>query len=378
MNDAILVKVKDSGRARNEGLDQLRGLLAFTVMLYHLVSWCKVTLNPFWGNALDLAGVYFVSTFYVLSGTAMLIAYGPRPFSQETMIDFAVRRIFRIMPMFWLVTAFAFINMCVGIIPFPQIFYPANILLNLSGLFSWIRPHAYFSAGMWSIGNELAFYTIFPLFLRGLRSPRLFTTACIAVIVGSFAWTEAHLNGGTKLVDQWRLYINPLNQIGFFMAGLLLGRLVIVRRMMTEKTHILIFCIGLAVFLIISVFVDKNDSVTGFSKQVLFADCLLLCLGAVGTAASGQAGRVLKVLGQLSYSLYLLHWPVYLWVSSMSAELGGGWKILIVATATSALSYISFYAIEKPCMEFGAMCSRWLRAMCPSRTVTLRTETQSS
>ncbi|MFH4113324.1 acyltransferase family protein, partial [Acinetobacter baumannii] len=58
---------------RYESLDWLRGLMAFAIMIYHLVSW--QLFHPEAGSLLGNFGIYGVSIFFVLSGLSMAIVY---------------------------------------------------------------------------------------------------------------------------------------------------------------------------------------------------------------------------------------------------------------------------------------------------------------
>jgi peptidoglycan/LPS O-acetylase OafA/YrhL len=67
--------------------------------------------------------------------------------------------------------------------------------------------------------------------------------------------------------------------------------------------------------------------------------------------------RVLALLGELSYSLYLVHVPVGGRVINLGERLGGGWLLNVVwlaaATGFSLLAaYALFRFVERPCRRY--------------------------
>ncbi|HOY69302.1 MAG TPA: hypothetical protein PLZ85_00405 [Methylotenera sp.] len=57
---------------RLDSLDWLRGLLAFSIMIYHLTSWEISPLES--SHLLGRLGIYGVSMFFLLSGLSMAVA----------------------------------------------------------------------------------------------------------------------------------------------------------------------------------------------------------------------------------------------------------------------------------------------------------------
>jgi len=149
----------DKGTAMNRlhNLDYLRGLAATGIMIFHYLSW---TLNNFPSETfLARVGLYGVAIFYVLSGlTLYYVYYNKMTFSKKYLQSFFKKRVLRIFPLMWLVTLLhIFLSNKV-----PDFYI---LFLNLSGLFGFIKWDAYFSTGVWSIGNELVFYAFFPFFV---------------------------------------------------------------------------------------------------------------------------------------------------------------------------------------------------------------------
>src|SRR5579862_10025551 len=86
---------------RLASLDWQRGLLALSVMTYHLIEWRLYHLDS--SKTLGRLGVYSVSMFFILSGLSMALVYNKYLCDVQSSLKFFVRRIFRIWPLLWLV-----------------------------------------------------------------------------------------------------------------------------------------------------------------------------------------------------------------------------------------------------------------------------------
>src|SRR5690242_5248745 len=89
--------------SRIDGLDYLRGIAATGIMLYHFFTWSGYFFSA--GDFLGKTGIYGVAVFYVLSGLTLHIVYSRQlTCFDRSLVAFAIKRIFRIFPLLWLVT----------------------------------------------------------------------------------------------------------------------------------------------------------------------------------------------------------------------------------------------------------------------------------
>jgi exopolysaccharide production protein ExoZ len=200
-------------------LDYLRGLAAFGIMIYHYLSWTlgKFSADTFMGRL----GIYGVSIFYVLSGlTLYYVYYDKMKPSKEDIVSFFKKRIFRIFPLLWLVTIIAVILTRKS----PD-FY--NLFLNLTGLFGFIKWDTYFSAGVWSIGNELVFYVFFPFFILFIKKLKPLMLVLTFVLLGLYLYFAfVKLNPDLTLSEQWKKLCKSA-QSGFPVSWRILNRLLL-------------------------------------------------------------------------------------------------------------------------------------------------------
>jgi peptidoglycan/LPS O-acetylase OafA/YrhL len=336
-------------------LDYLRGLAAFGIMLFHYLSWTfgSYSSDSFMGRV----GVYGVSIFYVLSGlTLYYVYYNKMSFSRRDVLSFFKKRIFRIFPLLWLVTIAALVIA-------RKVPNALDLFLSLTGLFGFIKWDVSFSVGVWSIGNELVFYAFFPFFILFSKSYKLLMILLSLTFLGLYIYFAFFvLNSGETLTEQWRNYVNPLNQAFLFLGGFLIG-LLLSKIKIGNATSILLLLCGLALFVFYPVEGETIHLVTGVNRLVFTLSCFLVCVGfyKLSIALPSTIHKPLTLLGEASYSVYLVHPLVYsvvgivlmLLKSHQILSLPDSLKIFISAPCTLIVSYFVYEYFEKYFMKFG-------------------------
>jgi peptidoglycan/LPS O-acetylase OafA/YrhL len=359
-----------SAKQRYEGLDQLRGILAFSVMVYHYAEWQKIQLPWLFHQPLSLIGVYAVGTFYTLSGFALYVVYRERKISRIFLLEFWIKRICRIVPLFWLVSTITLLITKVPAVLWSEHIDVQMILLNYSLLFSWFDPSAYLATGAWSIGNEWAFYTLFPLMLLASRFRSGQWITGVAVLVVTCWFTFVAMDANTSLENQWVTYIHPLNQLILFAAGVLFGPTII--KSTCRKTFPVQVSVATALFVAASYFSDISHWVSGFGRLAMVAICVICCQGfAITRLEHGWTPRILTFLGSISYTMYLMHPIAHHCVNkvlgkiqSLTGKTTFGDQLLDVLSfvgsiaATLVISAIIYRFLEKPFIALGKRLAR--------------------
>jgi len=329
-------------------LDYLRGLAAFGIMIYHYIGW--VSGNSHSESFMGRVGVYGVSIFYVLSGlTLYYVYYDKMTPSMDEVLAFFKKRVFRILPLLWLVTI-------LSIVLLKQKQDISTIVYNLTGLFGFLEWNKYIATGAWSIGNELVFYVFFPLFIMAAKRSKI-SFALFSVLIFSIYlyFTFFVLTTSLELSDQWRDYVNPLNQLFFFLGGFLIGYIfknVVIKNFLS----IAIILIGFGLFVLYPVTGNQVYLVTGFTRVTFTLSCLLICLGfyKLTIKLPDTLHKPLTLLGEASYSVYLLHPIVYFIISSKyMVPLSGGVRFTLAVCCTLVLSYFVYEYFEKYFVNLG-------------------------
>ncbi|WP_442594275.1 acyltransferase family protein [Neobacillus sp. D3-1R] len=342
---------------RVESLDYLRGLMAVSVMIYHYTMWLDINWVYPIGNLFFRLGIYAVSCFYVLSGISLALVYSNKVVNIGFIKDFSIKRLCRIAPLFYIVTTLTIIvkfliNYIGGWAPLPSI---NEILLNYSLLFSWFSPGSYIAGGAWSIGNELVYYSIFPIMILFLHKGKKYLIAFWGIsIVLTILFSIFSLDRNIDLANQWDFYINPLNQLYFFVGGVVIGAYSKFHKGY-NKIYLTSYIMS---FLLIFIFLPIGGSnqifmVTGIEKLVLSICIFGLCLSIAywRNTKGRKVNKVLKYFGDISYSLYLLHPIVYNIIKMIFNKIHLNDTVVLLGTwvlFTLVLSSIAYYLIEKP------------------------------
>lgn len=300
-------------------LDYLRGFSALGIMLYHYSSW---VYNSSELGFLKKVGIYGVSTFYILSGLTLYHVYFDKmkpTFSD--VLTYWKKRLLRIFPLLWLATIATII---IGnLILHTKTFTAFDLFLNFSGLFGFIPADNLIALGVWSIGNELVFYMFFPFFVWAAKASRFliaFVSILTFIVYVYFAF--AIFTPDSTLAAQWNNYTNPFNQLFLFLGGFLLG-LVFNDRHIKNSYVILSILGGLTLFIFYPIHgTDKIALITGLNRLALTTACFLICFGFYKLPFKlSVVHRPLAVLGEISYSVYLLHPIVYSGTSFLSKKI---------------------------------------------------------
>lgn len=352
------------GINRLHNLDYLRGLAAFGVMVYHFYLWGigRPSSEMFIGRV----GMYGVSIFYVLSGLTLFHVYSSTmQINKAGLTSFFVKRGFRIMPLLWVVTLATVALRVVqgGSMPSLEL-----LLLNLSGLFGLVAPAQYIGTGVWSIGNELVFYLFFPLFMLLYRKQRgLLALLSISLFALYCYYAFCVLEEFEALSGEgFDAYLNPLNQVFLFLSGFLAG-VILQYKNLNPTTMLLLLTTSMGAFTFYPVSGDAINLVTGSTRLVFTLICLATCVAAYKLTPNvpRAVDKPLRILGEISYSLYLLHplvWKVTIIVLKKYTDLSILPIFLICGIISLICSYVCYDFFEKFFVKQGRQLLTKLRA----------------
>jgi peptidoglycan/LPS O-acetylase OafA/YrhL len=152
-------------------LTGLRFIAALGVVLCHFARPIQIPnsllfLTDFFGS--------FVNLFFILSGFVLTLNYSHlnRPTNRDGYIKYAVSRLGRILPVYWLsLMAMAWLYIVFGFPPLKNdsVDWTMSFIANFFAIQSWV-PSLFiqqsWNAPGWSISSEIFFYTSLPLLLK--------------------------------------------------------------------------------------------------------------------------------------------------------------------------------------------------------------------
>lgn len=359
--------------ARLPGLDLLRAVAVLWTLQFH--SFLVGGLGADW-KWLERYGWMGVDLFFVLSGY-LIGGQLLRPLAkgtQPSLRDFYLKRAFRILPAFWAVLAVYLLwpgfREAPGMEPWWKF---ALFFVNLD--IDYIANAAFSHA--WSLCVEEHFYLLFPalaLLLARKPSPVKFWAVCTAVLLGGIALRSGiWLHGdATQPQRAWfveDIYYPTWNRLDGLLMGVMLATWQAYRPDAWARAarHANRFALaGVAVMaLAFWLFRDRVGLLgNSIGWPVLSLGLALLVFagaqthGALGARALPGAGWIAAV----SYSLYLVHKPMYAVVEAH----WGGWldgrgfvAWLVYGVASLAAAALLYYVVERP---FLRLRGRALRA----------------
>jgi peptidoglycan/LPS O-acetylase OafA/YrhL len=334
-------------------IDGLRAIAVLAVFVFHL--------NRRWLPG----GFVGVDVFFVISGyliTSILL----REFEHDsfTLAKFYQRRIARLFPAFFTVALATLIGAVLIYSPENLASCGANLtavtlsIANLKfmtqGNYFKLSPDAQPFLHFWSLSVEEQFYLLFPatlLFLY-LKSHRHIPAILSALFAISFLACVAL----TRTKPVYAFYLLP-TRAWELLAGSILANLH--RNKPHRQTHRMIPLLGLTLIAASFFIIRESASFPGFEALLpVLGTVLLIGPSPVSNQnKTGHAERLLAfaplvILGQMSYSLYLVHWPIFsfidykLYLSSPFVRVG--LKITLSLSATA----FSFLIIENPGRRF--------------------------
>lgn len=322
----------------------LRAIAVLLVMLFHF--------NPAWLPG----GFVGVDVFLVLSGyliVSILLNKKHQPGYRltSTLRDFYVSRLKRIAPAYFAMLVLVSLLAAV-------LFLPQDLAIYKEGLkqAAWFNSNHYFAGfgdyfapanheqpllHTWSLAVEIQFYLLAPLLVLLLPIKAL-KWLFAALLITLTAVAEYRLRGlGLHQATYYSLYA----RLPEFFAGGLLALYIY-----TGGGRPWFASLGLALLLASAVLQPQLGHFPGLPALLPVAGALLILLQpAQGPAGQLLASKPMVWLGELSYSLYLWHWPVLALLRYYTGEqvLDMPSSLLFI-TLTLALASLSYYTLEVP------------------------------
>lgn len=321
-------------------LNTLRGIAALVVLVGHYSNRAQL-----WDAVLGTRAPQLgVMLFFLLSAFLMTILYLDRQPSGQALRGYAGARAARILPLFvaivllsWLAQQSGWPSLMAAAYDIPDAKSLASHLLTLYGV-----------QVLWTIPAELHFYVIFAA-LWWLR-PRLSWAIPLfcAVILGVFV--SGHWPLGPKQpVLGFPVDLPLLRGLPYFTAGMIIG---MAYNRWQPPAHLRHHAWVLALPMLLLLYPAILERLTGWTYIMWFNPAILLAMSAIFSVLvflvpDGNPvleNRIGDQLGKISYSLYLLHFPILLLMEGAGLARGvGGLVLFLTATTLAAGATYRFY-----------------------------------
>jgi peptidoglycan/LPS O-acetylase OafA/YrhL len=350
----------DSQRHHYDALDGLRGLAILLILFYHNFQF--IPLSEWGWVGVDL--------FFVLSGFLITEILLTAKNQKHYLRNFYIRRGLRILPVYYLcIVLFFFVAPHLYKLEYQYEFYKTHQVFLWTNTQNWLyiffekpEPELFFNH-CWSLSVEEQFYLCWPLIVFTVKNIRvlikltwLFLTGCIlsriaAVMIFNDSDTLYNFQFMTRMDG---LAIGCLVALWKFHSPTLLRRNIIRLALLVIGFHFIAFV----------TIVFTNSSIPhfrflGYTSISAFFGCILY----IGIAKKSWLNtiwlenKVLMWFGKISYSLYLYHIPIFVFLKIYAPEITGFLGLdsntdyitlsILAALIAIVVSWFSFHFFEK-------------------------------
>jgi peptidoglycan/LPS O-acetylase OafA/YrhL len=280
----------------------LRGLAVILVVLFHL------------GIAGFESGLLGVDIFFVISGFLMASIY-----QEDATLQFYQRRAGRLLPAYFftiLVTIVASSLVTVPVDDYQVVEQSLFASIFASNIGFWLQ-NSYFDKAafkpllhLWSLSVEIQFYLVVPaLFAIGRKRPWILPLLLAFSLLSCFLVTTVS--------PKTSFFLTPFRIWEFLIGWLVAWFPWKDERVRSGSNEPMLGIIGLAVLIsvpLIPIRTESTDIVTGHPGVLALAVCLatgiVLAFSLPQAIVNNPVGRALELVGDYSYSIYLVHFPI--------------------------------------------------------------------
>ncbi|MGB3149323.1 MAG: acyltransferase family protein [Maribacter sp.] len=347
-------------------IDFLRAIAVILVILFHL------DIQFFKG------GFIGVDVFFVISGFLISrnIKHELQTSGSFDFKNFYIGRVRRLLPTLFLVIFLTFIF---GFLLFPPSLFSGFVKSMFFSSFAtsnfyFLSETSYFDVTAslkpllhtWSLGIEEQFYLIYPmafiLLLRVFRKNWAMSTVLILFIIGGLFLNISVSRGFLNeiLIASFisgKQFSENISSIQFFLLPFrafefLLGALIIFLPSFGNKLPVLKTVLNLLGLLLIFL------SAILFGKGTFYMSTLNIipCIGAslfIANAPNLKLAQIyqlalFKMLGKISYTLYLFHWPIIVYYNFLNGDRINVLENMVLLVVMVIISYLVYFTYENP------------------------------
>lgn len=350
-----------------ELLNGLRGVAAIMVIWYHI-------FEGFATGPIDQRfnhGYLAVDFFFILSGFVIGYAYDDR-WGRMSIKDFFKRRLIRLHPMVIMGAVLGTITFYIqgsqqwDGTPVSLSMLMFALLLNLfliptvPGSATEVRGNGEMyplNGPSWTLFFEYIGNILYALFLRRLSTKAL-TILTASTAIGLAAYAVCNLSGYGHLGVGWSMADNNLlggflRLLFSFSIGLLMSRVF-----KPAQVRGVFWICSISIVVLLSIpYIGSGESpwMNGLydSICVIIIFPLLVYLGASGKTTDKMSSGICKFLGDLSYPLYIVHYPFmylfYNWLWSDNPEFSQTWPVIVALFfGNILLAYLCLKLYDEP------------------------------
>jgi peptidoglycan/LPS O-acetylase OafA/YrhL len=326
-------------------IDGLRTIAVLLVILNHA------------GFTSISGGFVGVDVFFVISGFLITAIIAPKIANNTFSIGwFLSRRIKRLMPvLFFIIIASALLFTFVMLPQDLTKFYRSIIWVVLYGanFFFWREHGGYFDGNSeevpllhtWSLAVEEQYYLVWPIMLIAMirfLGPKRTIIASLLLCIAATIFSQ----WGTEITIGAAYYLLPTRFFELLVGSCLALLWPYLPKLKLNIQHSLSI-VGLALIIFSAFYLSKHHAFPGYNALYPVLGTALIIIAQHGVVNRFLSTRAMVYTGNISYSLYLWHWPLLAFIRYTSIELTLFVQIFVIIL-TYLLSMFSYRFIEQP------------------------------
>ncbi|MER9196494.1 acyltransferase [Mesorhizobium sp. M0152] len=340
-------------------LSALRGIAALWVISVHVAHMPQPHMElPPWFDLYVANGVWGVQLFFVVSTFSLCLMQPSHADEQRPLLGFALRRFFRIAPLFYLLVAFTILS------NFNPANFPLNvktILSNVTFIFNLMPGYGYQTSIVlagWTIGTEMMFYLIFPFVYARTKNVWSATAAMLIslAVAKVFSMTVSLFTTDPASYQLYSIFHHlPIFMFGFIAFWTL--------PLLKDRPNSKQIGVTLLASVPVQFYATAGGSVPFIEPYhwlgVMFASLVVgLALCPIRLLVNGATAWV----GEISFSVYLVHSPIIVFlfpIYKQIQESGGGRIETFVSCFVLTLGCVlptaamTYHILEKPTNNWG-------------------------
>lgn len=340
----LIKKMENASIKYRSDIDGIRAIAVISVILYHF-------------GILNIHGGFIgVDIFFVISGYLITKGIVQNVDKGSFSIgSFFVKRAKRLLPALVFTIALTFIASCFILSPADFASFCGSLIYGLTGLsniYFWLQS-GYFDSfsslkpllHTWSLSVEFQFYMIWPFLVifackvikkESLRLMVAFLFVLLG-LVSSVKYLETDATGAFFLTP-FRMHEFAIGALVVFMSNVRVNRIV--------GDILYVASILVLVLAAFQLNIDEIKFPGLYALIPCVATATLIFLGDKTRFSKILSNKPMKHIGEISYSLYLTHWPVYVLYTYYIVVPATYLDITFITLATLVMSYLSYYLVE--------------------------------